>query len=203
MSQVQKIRDYLSTLKPVADLDYIPVDYGDVAKVVNSTRDKVSSHMGAMAHAGKIELVHGEAGPQGGRPRVIGFRNMVTSNPKPKLVKTDKAAAPPVIRRLVQTPELDRIVEARQAMAEFARQFPGLVDEARAAEAIRIDESKIGTYLDEGLTLIERNRALEQSNRELRARVSELERELGYKRMRTDSQLREALSTAGVAHASD
>lgn len=207
MSTASKIREYLSSL-PQGEEDYTPLDVEAMAQSLGVARQKLSSHMAAMAATGRLEMVHADkAPPEGGRPRVIGFRNLIFPNkrglkPKQQGAKpngVEQAGARPV-RKLVQTPELDRVFEARSTMGEFVSQFPGLVDEARANAAIRIDPEKAEQYANEGIAVIERNRWLENRNKELRDRVTELERELGYKRAKNDVQLREALVTAGVTH---
>lgn len=203
MSTASKIREYLSSL-PQGEEDYTPLDMEAMAQSLGVARQKLSSHMAAMAATGKLEMVHADkAPPEGGRPRVIGFRNIIfpgKRGPQPKKKNGVEQVEARPVRKLVQTPELDRVFEARSAMGEFVSQFPGLVDEARANAAIRIDPEKAEQYANEGIAVIERNRWLENRNKELRDRVTELERELGYKRAKNDVQLREALVTAGVTH---
>lgn len=211
MSQAQKIRDYIAKRQPNED-GFIPLDLDEMGKALGSTRAKVGSHLAAMAAVGKLTVVHAEKSPPGGgRKPVIGIRPIALGdrrspkNRKPQHAKQTPSVAaaqpePRVIRRFVQTPELDRVAEARDAMSEFVRQFPGMVDEARATEAIRIDESKAEVYVNEGLSLIQRNVYLEQQNRDLRDRNRELERELGYKRLANNKELRAGLASAGVTH---
>lgn len=203
MSQAQKIREFLAKQPTKEDLDYIPIDLNEVANAVGSTRAKVASHIAAMANIGRLEAVHGTPPPTGGRPPIVGFRNLdmkgkAKSGSRPRLVPVPSGPRP--TRRLVQTPELDLLLEARTAMQNFVAQFEGMVDEARAREAIRVDPAKAEAYVNEGLSVIERNMYLEQSNRELRDRVNSLERELGYKKLQRDKTLREALVNSGVAH---
>jgi hypothetical protein len=205
MSTASKIRDYLTSLPPGED-DYVPLDMDKMATSLGVARAKLGSHMSAMVSTGKLEVVHDDkAPPGGGRPRIIGFRNLVMPGkrgPKPKSQNgaVAEARVERPVRRTLATPELDRVAEARSAMTNFVSQFPGLIDEARANEAIRIDPEKAEQYANEGIALVERVRWLENRNRELREQVNNLERELGYKKAKNNEQLREALVTAGVAH---
>lgn len=204
MSVSQKIREYIAKQPQPDDLDYVPIDLNKVAEAVGSSRTKVSSHMAAMASVGRLETVHGQPPPTGGRPPIVGYRNLNMEGKKPAKKQITSiapaVAEPKPVRKLVQTPELDRVSAARSAMAEFVKQFGGMVDEARAAEAISIDPTKADAYVEEGLSLIQRNAYLEQRNRELHERVTQLDRELGFLRLSKNSELREGLKTAGVTH---
>lgn len=205
MSIASKIRDYLVALPPGEG--YTPFDLDKMAEDMKIPRRRLSSHVSAMVVKGKIEAVRDE------NRHLIGFtkvhtedRRATNSGPrrKPKASKTNvviRVEQPErPVRRLVQTPELDRVHEARSAMAEFVKSFPGIVDEARATGSIRIDPEKAQVYAQEGLSLLERNQWLESRNRELRERNAQLERELGYKKAKDNQELRTALVTAGVVH---
>ena len=206
MSRSQQMFDYMSQLQPGAE-DYVPLDPTRMAEDLKMDRVKMVSQLSTWNSIGRVELV--KDGSHGRTSKIIGFRNLRgpgKPGPKakkagqPKVVAEERQPEPRPIRRLVQTPELDRIMSARSAMEEFVSQFPGIVDEARAKQAITIDPEKAEAYVNEGLNILQRNERLEAHNRELRARVNELERELGYKRTANNKELRQALVTAGVIH---
>lgn len=221
MSRSQQMFDYMSKLQPEGGADFIALDPGKMAQELKINREDTVKLLSAWNSTGRIELVkdnqHGRTSP------IIGFRNLVPAGhkrtkPRPerpseramRLVAKDEgrihedgSVAPPKPRRLVQTPELDRLHEASSAMDQFVSQFPGVVDEARARQAIRIDPDKAEAYATEGLALLARNEKLEARMREVSRRNQELERELGYKRTKENTQLREALTTAGVVHSTD
>lgn len=210
MSKSSQIMEYLDNLP--AEGDWVPLDLDAATQKLSMTRPKLVSWLSAFQSQGKIELV--KDGEQR-TARVMGFRNLnwkakrprkrkeVTKPALAEVAALTKESQPQPIRRLVQTPELDRLFSARSAMSEFVSHFPGLVDEARAQAAIHVDPEKAEVYANEGMSLIERNQRLEVRNRELSARVTELERELGYKRLANNKQLREGLVSAGVVHSSD
>lgn len=198
--------DYMRQLQPGENGDFIPLDPTKMAQELKMDRTKMVKQLSTWNSTGRVELV--KDGEHGKTSKIIGFRGLAgPGKPGPKVVKGAPKVAvaaekpePRPVRRLVQTPELDRIMSARSAMQQFVAQFPGLVDEARARQAITIDSDKTEAYVDEGLSIMERNVWLEDRNRQLRERVTELERELGYRRTANDKELRKALETAGVVH---
>lgn len=205
MSTSSRITEYLSALPP-GESDYVPLDITKMAKDLGMDRNRVASHLSSMVSAGRLVWHKDQSSP----PRILGFSDLVvdSGNGRKKAKAQAQQAShnpdgPKPVRRLVTTPELDKISEAKSAMSEFVRQFPGLVDEARIEGAIKYDAEKAPVYASEGVALLERNRWLETRNRELAERVRTLERENGYLKIKQDAKLREGLVSAGVVHSED
>lgn len=201
MSTSSRITEYLSALPP-GEGDYVPLDITKMATDLGMDRNRVASHLSSMVSAGRLVWHKDESSP----PRILGFSDLVVAggNGRRKAkAQANTPDAPKPVRRLVTTPELDKISEAKSAMSEFVRQFPGLVDEARIEGAIQYDAEKAPIYATEGVALLERNRWLETRNRELSERVRTLERENGYLKIKQDAKLREGLVSAGVVHSED
>lgn len=212
MSIASKIMDYMAALPPSEDGDYIPLDQAVMADAIGMPVGRLRNHMSAMAANGRWEWVK-SYNPSKGKDTVIGFKNLRPPDgkapPKMKLLKErhkKRVAAvkgePEPIKRIrpVETPELDRLLEARTAMDRFVAEFPGMVDEARAREALRVDASKTEAYVAEGLSLLDRNRWLESQLHEVREKYATEHRELEYLRLKHNKQLQETLVTAGVSH---
>ncbi len=223
MSIAGKIRAYLADEMKKGqpnDEGWYPLDMDKMAKDLGLPRPKLGSHVSAIASKGSLKLIKDKnAEGMRGNPaqgHIVGFSDfdaidhrLAGTPPVPKertlmgsiRAAVAKAEAPPEprpSRRLVPTPNLDRIWEAQSAMAKFVEQFPGLVDEARARASIQIDPNRVEDYANEGMSLLSRNAYLEERNRELGERVRTLERELGFKRAKSDQQLQGALRDSGV-----
>ena len=200
VSTASKITNYLSGLKPGED--YVPLDLDQAAKDLGIPRARLGSHVSAMGSKGRLEFVKDD------KSRIIGFKNLITTDRRKQRATRKSNGSAPVeeprpTRRLVQTPELDRVYEARSAMFAFVEQFAGMVDQERAEAALRLDPDKVDAYVREGMSLIDRNRWLENRNRELRDELASATRELGFLKAKKDESLRTALVSAGVAHAEE
>lgn len=205
MSKASQIINYMQAEAKNAKDDYVPLDLSEMAKQLNSTRDRLVSNMSSMVHHGRFEWAKDDEG------KIIGYRNLIIGDRRKRAVRMALAkqngqppvqtAPQPVVRKVVQTPELDRVFQARSAMHSFVDQFPGLVDRARMEQSMQFDPDKLDEYVNEGISLIERNRWLEKRNADLSAQLNEAVRERDYLRTKNDSRLKEGLVSAGVAHA--
>jgi hypothetical protein len=203
MSIPNTIYEYLIKLPP-GDGDFTPIDLDQMASDLHKTRNSLYAHLRTLEQKGRAEWVR-HSRPGGGRPEIVGFRNLsAKGNNNVKMPEVAAEAAPvekPYIvssRKMVPTPELDKLGEARSAMAAFVQQFPGLIDEARLTASLRIDPSKAEVFANEGLNLLERNAWLEQRYRDAIRRATDAERELGYLRTKNNEQVRTAMRDAGV-----
>lgn len=199
MSRAQQIRDYLNRLPRNQEDTYVPLDFDDMVRSIGVGRDTLVKQMSGFVHLGKLEWVKDDSG------RVIGFNNLNFDKKRrvaqPQAMRAPGGQVEPrPLRRIVPTPELDRVYAVRSAMNAFVEQFAGMVDEARLREAMKVDTDKASEYVAEGVSLMERNRFLEERNRELNHRVEELERENGYLKKRNNNELRGALQAVGVTH---
>lgn len=205
MSQASKIRDYLAKLPTTNEDGFIPLDIDKMASDLNTTRKRLLPMMSNLVSRGLWDWEKNDEG------RIIGFKNLRPlkdlrrreAKQEAARAGTVKEAIADMTRRIVSTPEIDRLSEAKSAMQRFVEQFPGVVDEAKAAAALHIDPEKAEAYANEGMALLARNRHLERRNSELVRRVRELERENGYLKQKNDEKLREGLVNAGVVHAHD
>lgn len=223
MSKASEIIKYMQSL-PANEEGWVPLDQQKMADAIGMPVGRLRNHMSAMAANKRWEWVK-QRSEEHGRDLVVGFTNLnppskffdnadgrmgrprKQSEQKPKKAKTNGAAPEPAvpqperrILRAVPTPELERIYGARSAMARFVADFPGIVDEARAQAAVRIDEAKAEAYAHEGMALLERNAWLEDRYRVTRAELAEARRELEYLRLKGNKQLQEGLASAGVTH---
>lgn len=209
MSLAARIFDYMGKIEPNDD-GWCPLDLGSMADVLGMPIKALRNHMSAAASKGRWVWVKDD------NNRVIGFKDFAPPKrthgglsviPRSKKKKKNGAAvaetkpAAQMRRRLIEAPHLERIAEARSAMAEFVRQFPGVINEQRAGAAIEYDTENAEQYIEEGLSLLERARWLEERNAELAAENAQLKRENDYFRKKEDPKFKEALATAGVVHA--
>lgn len=203
MSKASQIINYMQAEAKHAKDDYVPLDLNEMAKQLNSTRERLVSNMSSMVHSGRFDWAKDDEG------KIIGYRNLIVGDRRKRAVRLSLAktngnpqpAPQPIVRKVVQTPELDRVFQARSAMHEFVDQFPGLVDRARLEQSMQYDPDKLDAYVGEGISLIERNRWLEKRNAELSSQLNEAVRERDYLRTKNDSRLQEGLASAGVTHA--